>query len=293
MPTWDDYLTLAFDEIRQFGMSSVQVIRRLRAALTGLAGSTTIAAYAEAARRYSNTSMWSSSVRLSIPRTRSRRCKRTRKGLVSPGSGLTLYSHRCRRGTPERSLLERILDLSARLRLAYWWRVWCRSQPPRPRRAINSDLRLAGLPKDRLTYPGRLLMPQTTAQSGLVDGIIGGGTWEGAQARHEATRIVSLFGGAAATWPGIMRGCLETRKLEQLEAASTRSPAGLPMRRLALRARGPAPMKPIALRIERLLAKVEAALVPPDFARSWSGRICSARTNQSRRLPRCAPTAGH
>jgi uncharacterized membrane protein len=52
MPTWDDYLTLAFDEIRQFGMSSVQVIRRLRAALTGLAGSTTIAAYAEAARRY-------------------------------------------------------------------------------------------------------------------------------------------------------------------------------------------------------------------------------------------------
>jgi uncharacterized membrane protein len=52
MPTWDDYLTLAFDEIRQFGMSSVQVIRRLRAALTGLAGSTTIAAHAEAARRY-------------------------------------------------------------------------------------------------------------------------------------------------------------------------------------------------------------------------------------------------
>jgi uncharacterized membrane protein len=52
MPTWDDYLTLAFDEIRQFGMSSVQVIRRLRAALAGLAGSTTIAAHAEAARRY-------------------------------------------------------------------------------------------------------------------------------------------------------------------------------------------------------------------------------------------------
>jgi hypothetical protein len=77
--------------------------------------------------------------------------------------------------------------------------------------------------------------------------------------------FVTLLGGAAATWPGIMRGCLETRKLEQLEAAWTRSPAGLPMRRLALRARGPAPMKPIALRIERLLAKVEAALVPPDF----------------------------
>jgi uncharacterized membrane protein len=36
-PTWEDYLTLAFDEIRQFGSSSVQVIRRLRAALDDLA----------------------------------------------------------------------------------------------------------------------------------------------------------------------------------------------------------------------------------------------------------------
>lgn len=39
MPTWDDYLALAFDEIRQFGATSVQVARRLRAALTGLAES--------------------------------------------------------------------------------------------------------------------------------------------------------------------------------------------------------------------------------------------------------------
>src|SRR6187401_854436 len=31
MPTWEDYLTLAFDEIRQFGMTSTQVMRRLRA----------------------------------------------------------------------------------------------------------------------------------------------------------------------------------------------------------------------------------------------------------------------
>jgi hypothetical protein len=30
MPTWEDYLTLAFDEIRQFGMTSIQVMRRLR-----------------------------------------------------------------------------------------------------------------------------------------------------------------------------------------------------------------------------------------------------------------------
>jgi uncharacterized membrane protein len=37
MPTWDDYLALAFDEIRHYGLSSVQVMRRLRAALVGLA----------------------------------------------------------------------------------------------------------------------------------------------------------------------------------------------------------------------------------------------------------------
>ena len=36
MPTWEDYLTLAFDEIRQYGGTSVQVMRRLRAALIGL-----------------------------------------------------------------------------------------------------------------------------------------------------------------------------------------------------------------------------------------------------------------
>lgn len=39
MPTWDDYLALAFDEIRQFGVTSVQVARRLRAALSGLSES--------------------------------------------------------------------------------------------------------------------------------------------------------------------------------------------------------------------------------------------------------------
>ena len=42
MPTWEDYLALSFDEIRQFGASSVQVVRRLRSALVGL--SETIAA---------------------------------------------------------------------------------------------------------------------------------------------------------------------------------------------------------------------------------------------------------
>jgi uncharacterized membrane protein len=37
MPTWEDYLFLAFDEIRQYGSTSVQVMRRLRSALVGLA----------------------------------------------------------------------------------------------------------------------------------------------------------------------------------------------------------------------------------------------------------------
>jgi uncharacterized membrane protein len=39
MPTWEDYLRLSFDEIRQFGGGSVQVMRRLRAALAGIAES--------------------------------------------------------------------------------------------------------------------------------------------------------------------------------------------------------------------------------------------------------------
>jgi uncharacterized membrane protein len=35
-PSWDDYLSLSLDEIRMFGMSSIQVMRRLRSALMGL-----------------------------------------------------------------------------------------------------------------------------------------------------------------------------------------------------------------------------------------------------------------
>jgi uncharacterized membrane protein len=37
MPVWEDYLALAFDEIRQCGATSVQVMRRLHAALAALA----------------------------------------------------------------------------------------------------------------------------------------------------------------------------------------------------------------------------------------------------------------
>jgi uncharacterized membrane protein len=52
MPTWEDYLTLAFDEIRQFGSNSIQVMRRLRSALSGLAESVTIPARIESLQRY-------------------------------------------------------------------------------------------------------------------------------------------------------------------------------------------------------------------------------------------------
>ena len=52
MPTWDDYLTLAFDEIRQYGASSVQVMRRLRAALVGLTESLSCAERVDAVKRY-------------------------------------------------------------------------------------------------------------------------------------------------------------------------------------------------------------------------------------------------
>jgi uncharacterized membrane protein len=41
MPTWEDYLVLAFDEIRHYGADSVQVVRRLRSALVGLADTVT------------------------------------------------------------------------------------------------------------------------------------------------------------------------------------------------------------------------------------------------------------
>jgi uncharacterized membrane protein len=52
MPTWEDYLALSFDEIRQFGGTSVQVMRRLRSALSGLMESITVPARAEALQRY-------------------------------------------------------------------------------------------------------------------------------------------------------------------------------------------------------------------------------------------------
>lgn len=51
-PSWSDYLSLAFDEIRAFGATSVQVLRRLRSALRGLEELLGGDARAEEVRRY-------------------------------------------------------------------------------------------------------------------------------------------------------------------------------------------------------------------------------------------------
>jgi uncharacterized membrane protein len=51
-PTWGDYLTLAFDEIRHFGSSSVQVMRRMRSALVGLADTLPSQERVETVRNY-------------------------------------------------------------------------------------------------------------------------------------------------------------------------------------------------------------------------------------------------
>jgi uncharacterized membrane protein len=52
VPTWEDYLALSFDEIRQFGATSVQVDRRLRAALVGLADTIALEERRAAVRKY-------------------------------------------------------------------------------------------------------------------------------------------------------------------------------------------------------------------------------------------------
>jgi uncharacterized membrane protein len=51
-PDWEDYLSLAFDEIRMFGATSIQVMRRLRSALTGLLAITGEGERSEAVRLY-------------------------------------------------------------------------------------------------------------------------------------------------------------------------------------------------------------------------------------------------
>ena len=52
VPTWEDYLALAFDEIRQYGDDSVQVMRRLRSALVSVAESVTDKERVDVVTRY-------------------------------------------------------------------------------------------------------------------------------------------------------------------------------------------------------------------------------------------------
>jgi len=52
VPTWQDYLALAFDEIRQFGAASIQVDRRLRATLVGLSDTITVDERRAAVQQY-------------------------------------------------------------------------------------------------------------------------------------------------------------------------------------------------------------------------------------------------
>jgi len=51
-PNWEDFLRLSFDEIRQYGAGSVQVMRRLRSALVGVAESLTDESRIAAVERY-------------------------------------------------------------------------------------------------------------------------------------------------------------------------------------------------------------------------------------------------
>jgi uncharacterized membrane protein len=51
-PTWDDYLSLAFDEIRLYGSNTLQVLRRMRSALNDLLGSLSREDRADAVRGY-------------------------------------------------------------------------------------------------------------------------------------------------------------------------------------------------------------------------------------------------
>jgi uncharacterized membrane protein len=51
-PNWQDFLRLSFDEIRQYGSGSVQVMRRLRSALIGVAESISDESRVAAVARY-------------------------------------------------------------------------------------------------------------------------------------------------------------------------------------------------------------------------------------------------
>ncbi|MGE5306222.1 MAG: DUF2254 family protein [Alphaproteobacteria bacterium] len=86
MPTWEDYLTLAFDEIRQYGSTSVQVMRRLRSALISLADSVVSDERINAVQRYLDQldSSIDRSILDAIDRERARQEDRQGLGLSHP-----------------------------------------------------------------------------------------------------------------------------------------------------------------------------------------------------------------
>ena len=51
-PNWEDFLSLSFDEIRQYGAGSVQVMRRMRSALAGVADSISDESRIDSIERY-------------------------------------------------------------------------------------------------------------------------------------------------------------------------------------------------------------------------------------------------
>ena len=89
---------------------------------------------------------------------------------------------------------------------------------------------------------------------------------------------------------GIMRACLETQKLEQLESRMDEIADRVALERTgAARERGPAPMKPSAFRIERLLANVEAEVERRGLRRAGTSFILTRSLRQKRKAcPTCS-----
>ena len=89
VPTWEDYLALSFDEIRQYGATSVQVVRRLRAALVGLADTIAVEARREAVRGYLDHLNLGVGRLHSMIRTRLRHRRKTARAWAYPAGRLS------------------------------------------------------------------------------------------------------------------------------------------------------------------------------------------------------------
>ena len=94
LPSWDDMLALSFDEIRQFGANSVQVMRRLRAALVGVRDVAPTPERRDAVGRYLN--HLDQNIRKSALDTQDRI---TARQIDLQGLGLTRLVPKQRRGT--------------------------------------------------------------------------------------------------------------------------------------------------------------------------------------------------